>query len=306
MVLSKLKLILINYMQSSHIFPVKHVPPCEMRNSEIFNNRVEIEIPVYDTPAAEKADKPDAILRGILCKSIMHNAPTIICAMGQTQNVEEARDFIPMNIFHHVNIVLVNYRGYGITNGTALQKARGSTGIPSAEALQKDILRVYDHVKCHFGMSNFYGVGVSLGTSIITYLSKHRKLKGQLLITPFDSMVNTALDFIKHDQGIEEIDEKQVKDILKHKFDSIVNMRSNKTPTYVIRAGADTFVKPERTENLVKHVKNLRSYIVIEHAQHNFGGENPHVLTALRLAIGSTMMNFLIDAVQPRQKKASK
>lgn len=73
--------------------------------------------------------------------------------------------------------------------------------------------------------------------------------------------------------------------------------KNNHTPTYIIRAGADSYIKPERTLSLMKHIKNLRSELVIEHADHNFGGENPDILNALRFGVGAMLTNFLNDAL---------
>lgn len=297
MVLRKLRLFIARMKQDGLIFPLKEVHPCEMRQDETFNNRVPLEIEVFDSDEAKNNNQPDAVLRGILCQSIKQNAPTLICAMGQSQNVEAARHYIPTEIFHSFNIVLVNYRGYGSVNGTDKQKARGSSGEPSARALERDILTVYDHIQQKFGYSNFYAVGVSLGSAVVTYLSKHRKLSGQLLVVPFDTMIKQAYDFLVDYHKLTDITVDDVSNVLDHDFDSIQNMKNNHTPTYIIRAGADSYIKPERTLSLMKHIKNLRSELVIEHADHNFGGENPDILNALRFGVGAMLTNFLNDAL---------
>jgi alpha-beta hydrolase superfamily lysophospholipase len=298
MVLNQLRKLIARYKQDDYIFPVESVIPCQMRQSETFNNRESIEIEIFETEESQKIGEPTAILRGVLCKAITHGAPTLICAMGQSQNVEEARQFIPVDIFHHLNIVLVNYRGYGVANGTKEEKSRGSTGKPSSKALQDDILRVYDHVKEKFGLSNFYAVGVSLGCAVVTYLSKHRDIKGQLLIAPFDNMVNQACDFLQELLSVNTIDIEEVENILEHPFDSLANMKRNKTPTHVIRAGADTYVKPERTLNLIKHIKYMQNHIMIDHSPHDFDGANPHIRMALRYAIGTIVTKFILDTVE--------
>lgn len=298
MVLNQLRKLVARYKQDEYIFNVNDVMPCQMRQGETFNNRESIEIEVFDTEKSKELGEPDAILRGILCKAITHDAPTLICAMGQNQNVEEAKQFIPVDLFHHLNIVLVNYRGYGIVNGTDIQKSRGSTGKPSCKALQDDILRVYDHVQQRFGFSNFYAVGVSLGSAVVTYLSKHRDIKGQLLIAPFDSMVNQACDFLTEVLKVDSINAAEVEEILDHPFDSASNMKQNKTSTYVIRAGADLYVQPARTLNLIKHIKHMKNHIVIDHSPHDFDGANPHIRMALRYAIGTIVTKFILDTVE--------
>lgn len=298
MVINRFKKMWATYVQDNYIFPVKNVPPCNMRLDETFNNREKIEIKVFETEKSKQNKEPDAILRGILCRAITHNAPTIIFALGQSQNAEEAKQFIPENLFHHLNVVLVNYRGYGVENGTDEQKERGSTGKPSQKALEDDILRVYDHMKKRFKLRNFYGVGVSLGTALITHLSKHRKIEGQLLVAPFDQMLKVSCDVLRDVFKVDVVDETEVKNMLNHPFDSISNMQGNNTRTHVIRAGADTYVKPARTLNLIDHIKNMGNHIVVDYADHRFEGSNPHIRMTLRYAIGTILSKFVLEVTE--------
>ncbi|MFT7432673.1 MAG: putative alpha/beta-fold hydrolase [Alphaproteobacteria bacterium] len=297
MVLNKIKLKMSQWRQASIIFKTNEVPACDMRSDETFHNRIDIEIPVFDNPS-DKNKKPDAILRGVLCKSIMRNSPTIIFAMGQNQNVEEARNYIPESLLHYFNLVLVNFRGYGIENGTTKQKSRGSEGVPSAKALEADIVRVYDYVKKHHKMKNFYAAGISLGSSLITYLSSQRKIEAQLLVTPFNTMAHQAHDLIKSVHKMKELTLEQVEGILDHNFNSNANMAKNNTKTSIIRAGNDQVVKKHFTDDLVTHIKNLSSDVTIEYAPHNFESPNPYVMSALRTAIGTVFRNFMIDCTE--------
>jgi Zn-dependent M32 family carboxypeptidase len=111
-------------------------------------------------------------------------------------------------------------------------------------------------------------------------------------------MVNQACDFLQELLSVNTIDIEEVENILEHPFDSLANMKRNKTPTHVIRAGADTYVKPERTLNLIKHIKYMQNHIMIDHSPHDFDGANPHIRMALRYAIGTIVTKFILDTVE--------
>jgi uncharacterized protein len=80
-------------------------------------------------------------------------------------------------------VLVTNYRGYG-----------GTPGRPSQEALYRDALAVYDYAVSQPGVSakNIVLVGRSLGSGVATYVAAHRPVRGVVLITPYDSILNVA------------------------------------------------------------------------------------------------------------------
>jgi pimeloyl-ACP methyl ester carboxylesterase len=135
------------------------------------------------------------------------------------------------------DVVVFHYRGFG-----------PSTGQPGEAALLADAVMVHDAVVAGLQPTRTFAVGISLGSSLATYVSKQRQLAGILLVTPFDS--------------IEAIAKEQyfwipVDLLLRHRFRSIDSMRANPTPTAVIAVEGDRVVRAERTEALRQALLDL-------------------------------------------------
>lgn len=147
------------------------------------------------------------------------------------------------------SVAVFHYRSYG-----------PSTGRASEAALLADSLSIYDHLTAEIRPERVFAVGVSLGSSIATYLSGQRHLDGVILVTPFDSIEAIARDSYPWlPVGL----------LLRHRFPSDVFMTGNPTPVAVIAAAEDRVVRPERTEALVEHLENLVFKAVIGEATHN-------------------------------------
>jgi pimeloyl-ACP methyl ester carboxylesterase len=146
-------------------------------------------------------------------------------------------------------VAVFHYRGYG-----------PSTGQASEAALLADALAIHDRLTAELMPARVFAVGVSLGSSVATYLSKQRRLDGLILVTPFDSIEAIAR---------ENYPWAPVGLLLQHRFRSADFMIGNPTPVAVIAAGEDRVVRPERTRALVKRLDNLVFQAVIEDAAHN-------------------------------------
>lgn len=75
--------------------------------------------------------------------------------------------------------LLVNYRGYGLSQGT-----------PSEQALKDDAQRIHDWAAARpdVDASRIVALGRSLGSFVAVSLANSRPLKGVILTTPFDSI----------------------------------------------------------------------------------------------------------------------
>ena len=96
--------------------------------------------------------------------------------------------------------------------------------------------------------TRIFAVGISLGSGVATYLSKHRALAGMVLVTPFDSIEAIAKEqYFWVPVGL----------LLHERFASLEHMRANRTPVAVIAAEDDRVVRPERTAALRNQLLNL-------------------------------------------------
>lgn len=128
--------------------------------------------------------------------------------------------------------VLVNYRGYGL-----------SEGAPSERALVADALAIYDHLSGLGGDRDgrLYAFGRSLGSGVAVALAAQRRLEGVILVNPFDSLVAVA----KHYYPFLPVDW-----MLKHRFDSISQAASLATPLLCFIGGRDEVIPPRHGERL--------------------------------------------------------
>jgi len=123
-------------------------------------------------------------LKGWVIEKDMKNLPLIFYFGG---NAEE----VSLNIEDYLarvdaNVVLVNYRGYGL-----------SSGKPAEETLKNDALALFDTIAGKYGLApeQCGAWGRSLGSSIASYLVWKRGLGKLLLTCPFDSIEAVAAGF---------------------------------------------------------------------------------------------------------------
>lgn len=107
--------------------------------------------------------------------------PLVIYFEGNTEEVSHRMD--KLKYFENCMIALINYRGFGLSEGK-----------PSEQTMFSDAVEVYDKLKLNprVDTNRIYVIGRSIGTGVATYLSSKRKVKETILITPYDSMVDLA------------------------------------------------------------------------------------------------------------------
>ena len=151
-------------------------------------------------------------------------------------------------IFDNRTIYLINYRGYGESEGS-----------PTEEGLYEDALAIYDHVSQNH--SKVTVIGRSLGTGVATYLALQRGVDRLVLIEPFDSVVNIARAAYPLFP---------VKFMLKDRYDSAGRAGSITAETLIIMAGRDEVIPGWSTESLISELdRDILEVVVIEDATHN-------------------------------------
>ena len=89
-------------------------------------------------------------------------------------NISIYKDLIP-----ELSVYLMDYRGYGLSEGS-----------PSERALFEDGLRIYDHLSTKH--EAIFLLGRSLGTGVAIYVASQRQIDKLILVSPFDSIANIA------------------------------------------------------------------------------------------------------------------
>lgn len=134
--------------------------------------------------------------------------------------------------YKYWSFVLINYRGYGESNGTANEKN-----------LCNDALEIYDYFynKKDLNCSKVVVMGRSIGSGVATYLAQNRKVDGIILATPYDSVLSVAQ---------EKIPIFPVNIMLRNRFDSINRAPSIIQPALIIVASEDKLIPPWHARKL--------------------------------------------------------
>ena len=147
--------------------------------------------------------------------------------------------------------LFMNYRGYG-----------DSQGKPSQKNLCRDALYILDTLVAreNIPMNHIVLMGRSLGSGVAVYVAAHRPVRGVILITPFDSLLNVA----RHHYPV-----LPVKFLLKHPFDSAALAPGVKMPALVIIGDQDNIIPNRRSTQLAEVWGGVVDTVVIDGAGHN-------------------------------------
>ena len=167
-------------------------------------------------------------------------------------NAEEVSYMIDeVAAFQNWSFVLMNYRGYGLSEGN-----------PSEEMLYEDALGIYDSL-VELGMadpSRTIVMGRSLGTGVAVHLARHRQVQGVILISPYDSMANVAKDAYPF---------LPVNLLIRNRFNALDNAAAIDIPVYALIALEDTVILPERSLKLLMKLEGEIHVTEVAHAGHN-------------------------------------
>jgi pimeloyl-ACP methyl ester carboxylesterase len=165
-------------------------------------------------------------------------------------NAEDITANIPLfdDLFKHHTVYLINYRGYG--------KSQGS---PSEEGLFSDAVAIYDQLgQRHSSVSL---MGRSLGSGVAVYLASKREIDRLYLLTPYDSIAEVAQTHYPYFP---------TSYLIRDRFESTAYAANLNALVLIIAAEFDRVVP-------VKHAENLRdrltaaevSFHLIAGASHN-------------------------------------
>jgi uncharacterized protein len=165
---------------------------------------------------------------------------------GNAEDVAASIGLFARRLPNH-SLYFVNYRGYG-----------GSTGRPSEDALVRDAVSLYDHVRAT--RAEVSVVGRSLGSGVAVQLASGRDVRRLALVTPFDSLVNVARAHFRWlPVGLLMLD----------RYDSAREAPAIAADVLVIIAEADEIVPRGRSDALVEAFRSRPRVVLLEGARHN-------------------------------------
>ncbi|MCZ6642338.1 MAG: alpha/beta hydrolase [Gammaproteobacteria bacterium] len=205
---------------------------------------------------------PDGSLAGgVIPAQDPENAPLFFYFGGNAEDVSVTALDISDNAA--ANFVLMNYRGYG-----------ASEGAPSESALFADALFVYDTLTdstLHNG--KVVAFGRSLGSGVAVYLSAHRPIDALVLVTPYDSIQNVAR---------RRFSWLPVSRLLRHPFDSLALAPKLDIPALFLVAQFDEVIPLPHARNLNDAWGGSAEWVLIEDTTHNSIGEESDYWLSIR------------------------
>ena len=132
------------------------------------------------------------------------------------------------------SVALLNYRGFGLSEGTA-----------GHAAVLSDALTIYDTLvqRADVDRSRVVAMGYSLGTGIAVYLAQQRPLDGVVLVSPFDRLTLTGRN--------RPLIYAPLAGIMHYYFDSLGRAPGIAVPMLCLIGSRDTTIPPEVSRRLV-------------------------------------------------------
>ena len=167
--------------------------------------------------------------------------------------------------------LFMNYRGYG-----------GSQGKPSQKALCRDALHILDTMtdREKIPLEHVVLMGRSLGSGVAVYVASQRQVRGVILITPFDSLLNVARHHYPY---------LPVRLLLKHPFDSAVLAPAIRTPALIMIGREDTIIPNKRSTQLAQVWGGPVATVTIDHVGHNDIQLDPHYWETINQFLSETL-----------------
>jgi pimeloyl-ACP methyl ester carboxylesterase len=177
----------------------------------------------------------------------------VVIYFGGNSELVTHRSHYFETVFADYSVYLVNYRGYG-----------NSEGDPSEAALFSDALAIYDHIrKNHVSDAkvSITAYGRSLGSGVAVYLAANRELEQLILLTPYDSIAEVA-------QKLYPLF--PVRWLIKDRFDSASRAAEITIPVLIGSAELDRVIALQHTLALRQRFTQTRVlYQQIKGAAHN-------------------------------------
>jgi len=202
----------------------------------------------------------DATLYGVYRKADKNDAKLILYFGGNSDDA--TRILLHVKSLKEFNFIAFNYRGFV-----------KSSGKPTQKALFSDALEIYDKYAKN---RDVIVVGRSLGTGVASYLASKRKVKGVVLITPYDSIAS---------MGKEKYPYLPIYMLLKHKFESIKYIQNVSAPIGLIEVKNDEVITKPHFDKLKSKVQNMALHVVFENTTHGEVLTHPDFETTLRKMI---------------------
>jgi pimeloyl-ACP methyl ester carboxylesterase len=193
-----------------------------------------------------------AVLEGMLLHDFSEEPrPTVIFFGGNSMHVEQfVHHFLRLRS-HGVNVLLMDYRGYGL-----------STGKPDAYWMKRDAEKIFDAANAHpyVDASQITAWGYSLGTGIAAHLAAKKPIAKVILYSSFTSMADLAQ---------EQYPFVPVRLLLKHNFETLTLARTLKQPALIVQGEDDKQIAPDHATKIADAWAGEKELMIVPERGHN-------------------------------------
>jgi pimeloyl-ACP methyl ester carboxylesterase len=190
--------------------------------------------------------------KGLLYGVLWHapNAKgTVLYSHGNGENIDVSQQFAPQFIKRGYNVLIWDYRGYGLSTGE----------LGGQESFMADADSVYQWLSNRKDAGNIVFYGFSLGSGIAVYLANKHPGHKLLLEAAYDSLTSLAQ---------EHYPMFPTKIILKYQMPSVEWVKSIATKIYLIHGTEDQVIPIDHPIALAKAAPNA-SLTTIKGSGHN-------------------------------------
>ena len=174
--------------------------------------------------------------KGLLYGVLWH-APdakgTVLYSHGNGENIRNSQKYVSQFIAHGYNILIWDYRGYGLS--------RGEFG--SQESMLADAESVYQWLSAKTGSKDIVFYGQSLGSGFAVYLAQKHPGHKVLLEAAYDNLTSVAQDHYPMFPATL---------ILKYPMPSVEWVKGISTTIYMIHGSNDQVIPPRHPKALAK------------------------------------------------------
>ena len=200
----------------------------------------------------------------------------IIFLHGFSQNITSNQPLYNALKNTDFGILAIDYRSYG--------KNKPSKHINENNIVQ-DVNASVKYLNSK-GINNIGIVGHSFGSYIAAKISNLKAFSFQILVSPMISLEFWLKNVLKHPNKYKN-ESRMIKYIptFKDQYSKIFNIKKhlehNSTPTHVVQAKRDTYIRTSKVNELVKIIPNLKSYTIIQNGGHRMDDNKISQITTI-------------------------
>ena len=182
---------------------------------------------------------------------------------GSGGNVERYRQSIPHYAQLDYDILFLDYRGYGKSDGT----------LNSEDQFFEDVETVYSELRSIYNEGNVVIIGFSIGTVPAAMLASRNNPKLLVLEAPHYSYLEKAK---------KKIPILPISLIMKYKFETYRFVEQTKSPIIIFHGEKDEVNDYKNSLKLKQHLKSNDRVIILKNESHRDFAENKEYLEALK------------------------